>query len=52
MKPDYICMNDKCYKNEFLIKSSSDRPIITLGKKCWNCGEDKYLVLVKKCGLD
>ena len=44
-KQEQICMNPECYKNECLTryKCPTDRPIIHLGKKCWNCGKTEYL---------
>lgn len=41
-----VCMNDMCKDNMYLKQyhCSTDRPIIVLGRKCWNCHDDKYLV--------
>lgn len=38
-----ICMNPECQGNQFL--PSGDRPIIRIGKVCWNCKSADNLVL-------
>ena len=40
-----ICMNPSCKELDVLVKHKCPvrRPLIRLGKKCWNCKEDKYL---------
>jgi len=38
-----ICMNPECRDNIYLNKCPDDRPIIRLGKMCWNCGKDEFL---------
>jgi hypothetical protein len=41
-----ICMRDTCKDNVLLTtyKCSTDRPIIYLGKRCWCCHSDEFLV--------
>lgn len=38
-----VCMNPECKNNEYIKNCPTDRPIIFLGKKCWNCKQVKYL---------
>ncbi len=40
-----VCMNPECKEVEVLVKHKCEptRPLIYLGKKCWNCKQVKYL---------
>ena len=44
-KGQRVCMNPECKDNETITKYRcvDKRPIIRLGKKCWNCNKDEFL---------
>lgn len=39
-----ICMNPDCKDNIYLKNTPDERPIIRLGKVCWNCKNKDHLV--------
>ena len=41
-----VCMNPDCKDNEYLVRYNcpTDRPIVRLGKVCWNCKTSDFLV--------
>jgi len=45
-----VCMNPDCYMAPVLqkYKCTVQRPLIYLGRRCWNCKETKYLEEYKK----
>ncbi len=44
MNKERVCMNPDCKDCDILKRTTwSNRPIVYLGKVCWNCGKSEFL---------